>query len=128
MRWLSYGATDAQIAGHLVLPINTVRSHREWIRDKTGARRRAELVRYAIEADIIDQSPLLPESALLPRCDWPSCPGVIGLPVVNGADRLHTCRADGAVRLRCRVPAGRTLGFTQLRGTWRQDNGPGGRT
>jgi predicted ATPase/class 3 adenylate cyclase/DNA-binding CsgD family transcriptional regulator len=49
---LAGGATDAQIAGLLVLSVNTVRSHLERIRDKTGARRRAELVRYAMRAGI----------------------------------------------------------------------------
>jgi DNA-binding CsgD family transcriptional regulator len=49
---LAGGATDAQIAERLFLSINTVRSHLERIRDKTGARRRAELVRYAIQAGI----------------------------------------------------------------------------
>ena len=49
---LAGGATDAQIAGRLFLSVNTVRSHLERIRDKTGARRRTELVRYAIQAGI----------------------------------------------------------------------------
>ena len=49
---LAGGATDAQIAGRLFLSVNTVRSHLERIRDKTGARRRAELVRYAVQAGI----------------------------------------------------------------------------
>jgi predicted ATPase/class 3 adenylate cyclase/DNA-binding CsgD family transcriptional regulator len=49
---LAGGATDAQIAGRLFLSTNTVRSHLERIRDKTGARRRPELVRYAIQAGI----------------------------------------------------------------------------
>ena len=49
---LAAGATDAQIAERLFLSTNTVRSHLERIRDKTGARRRADLVRYAIEAGI----------------------------------------------------------------------------
>ncbi len=39
---LAGGATDAQIAERLFLSVNTVRSHLERIRDKTGARRRAE--------------------------------------------------------------------------------------
>jgi DNA-binding CsgD family transcriptional regulator len=43
---------DAQIAGRLFLSVNTVRSHLDRIRDKTGARRRAELIRYAIQAGI----------------------------------------------------------------------------
>jgi predicted ATPase/class 3 adenylate cyclase/DNA-binding CsgD family transcriptional regulator len=49
---LAGGATDAQIAERLFLTVNTVRSHLERIRDKTGARRRAELVRYALQAGI----------------------------------------------------------------------------
>ena len=51
------GATDAQIAGLLFLSINTVRSHLERIRDKTGARRRIELTRYAIQAGIESVAP-----------------------------------------------------------------------
>jgi predicted ATPase/class 3 adenylate cyclase/DNA-binding CsgD family transcriptional regulator len=49
---LAGGATDAQIAERLFLSVNTVRSHLERIRDKTGARRRTELVRYALQAGI----------------------------------------------------------------------------
>ena len=54
---LAGGATDAQIANRLFLSVNTVRSHLERIRDKTGARRRAELVRYAIQAGIDPAAP-----------------------------------------------------------------------
>jgi non-specific serine/threonine protein kinase len=57
---LAGGATDAQIAERLFLSTNTVRSHLERIRDKTGARRRAELVRYAIQADIEPIAPTKP--------------------------------------------------------------------
>ena len=49
---LAGGATDAQIAGRLFLSVNTVRSHLDRIRDKTGARRRADLIRYALQAGI----------------------------------------------------------------------------
>jgi predicted ATPase/DNA-binding CsgD family transcriptional regulator len=51
------GATDAQIAERLFLSVNTVGSHLERIRDKTGVRRRAELVRYAIQAGIAPVTP-----------------------------------------------------------------------
>ena len=54
---LAGGASDAQIARHLYLSVNTVRSHLERIRDKTGARRRAELVRYALQAGIDPATP-----------------------------------------------------------------------
>ena len=42
------GATDAQIAERLYLSVNTVRSHLERVRDKTGPRRRVELARLAV--------------------------------------------------------------------------------
>jgi DNA-binding CsgD family transcriptional regulator len=54
---LAGGATDAQIAERLFLSVNTVRSYLERIRDKTGARRRTELVRYAIQAGIESITP-----------------------------------------------------------------------
>jgi predicted ATPase/DNA-binding CsgD family transcriptional regulator len=54
---LAGGATDTQIAERLYLSVNTVRSHLERIRDKTGARRRAELVRYATQAGIDPAAP-----------------------------------------------------------------------
>jgi DNA-binding NarL/FixJ family response regulator len=54
---LAGGASDAQIAGHLYLSVSTVRSPLERIRDKTGARRRTELVRYAIQAGIEPVAP-----------------------------------------------------------------------
>ena len=54
---LAGGATDAQIAERLFLSVNTVRSHLDRIRDKTGARRRPELVRYALQAGIEAAAP-----------------------------------------------------------------------
>ena len=63
---LAGGATDAQIAERLFLSVNTVRSHLERIRDKTGARRRTELVRYAIQAGI---DPVAPPAEAGPP--WP---------------------------------------------------------
>ena len=59
MALLAGGATDAQIAERLFLSVNTVRSHLERIRDKTSARRRAELVRYAIRAGIDPVAPCI---------------------------------------------------------------------
>ena len=42
------GLTDKEIAEKLFISIRTVRSHLDRIRDKTGARRRAELTRLAL--------------------------------------------------------------------------------
>jgi predicted ATPase/DNA-binding CsgD family transcriptional regulator len=42
------GLTDSQIASALFISIRTVRSHLDRIRDKTGARRRADLTRLAL--------------------------------------------------------------------------------
>jgi predicted ATPase/class 3 adenylate cyclase/DNA-binding CsgD family transcriptional regulator len=49
---LAGGASDAKIAKTLFVTPNTVRTHLDRIRDKTGARNRAELTRYAIQAGI----------------------------------------------------------------------------
>jgi predicted ATPase/class 3 adenylate cyclase/DNA-binding CsgD family transcriptional regulator len=49
---LAGGASNATIAQTLFVTPNTVRTHLDRIRDKTGARNRAELTRYAIQAGI----------------------------------------------------------------------------
>jgi DNA-binding CsgD family transcriptional regulator len=49
---LAGGASNARIAETLFVTPNTVRTHLDRIRDKTGARNRAELTRYAIQAGI----------------------------------------------------------------------------
>jgi non-specific serine/threonine protein kinase len=49
---LAGGAGNAKIAQTLFVTPNTVRTHLDRIRGKTGARNRAELTRYAIEAGI----------------------------------------------------------------------------
>jgi predicted ATPase/class 3 adenylate cyclase/DNA-binding CsgD family transcriptional regulator len=49
---LAGGASNTKIAQTLFVTPNTVRTHLDRIRDKTGARNRAELTRYAIQAGI----------------------------------------------------------------------------
>ena len=50
---VAQGRTDAEIAGQLYISIRTVRSHLDRIRDKTGARRRADLTRLALSAGLV---------------------------------------------------------------------------
>jgi non-specific serine/threonine protein kinase len=52
MALLAGGASNAKIAETLYVTPNTVRTHLDRIRDKTGARNRAELTRYALQAGI----------------------------------------------------------------------------
>ena len=47
------GRTDTQIAAQLSISIRTVRSHLNRIRDKTGCRRRADLTRLALQANLV---------------------------------------------------------------------------
>ena len=49
---VAQGRTDAQIAAALYISVRTVRSHLDRIRDKTGARRRADLTRLALQAGL----------------------------------------------------------------------------
>jgi predicted ATPase/DNA-binding CsgD family transcriptional regulator len=51
VRLVAEGLTDAQIGERLCISIHTVRSHLDRIRDKTGARRRADLTRLAATLD-----------------------------------------------------------------------------
>ncbi len=46
------GSTDAQIAAQLYISVSTVRTHLDRIRDKTGCRRRADLTRLALQAEL----------------------------------------------------------------------------
>ena len=50
---VAQGRTDAQIAAQLYISIRTVRSHLDRIRDKTGARRRADLTVLALRAGLV---------------------------------------------------------------------------
>jgi DNA-binding CsgD family transcriptional regulator len=49
------GLTDRQIAERLSISVRTVRSHLDRIRNKTGARRRADLTRLAVTSGLIRQ-------------------------------------------------------------------------
>jgi len=46
------GHTDTQIAAELYISVSTVRTHLDRIRDKTGCRRRADLTRLALQAEL----------------------------------------------------------------------------
>jgi len=65
MALLARGASNAEIAETLYMTVNTVRTHLDRIRDKTGIRKRVELTRYAIAAGI-ERSPLPPEGPSRP--------------------------------------------------------------
>ncbi len=47
------GRTDTQIAEQLHISVRTVRSRLDRIRDKTGCRRRADLTRLALLANLV---------------------------------------------------------------------------
>ena len=47
------GATNAQIADWLFISVRMVGSHLDRVRDKTGARRRADLTRLALTAGLV---------------------------------------------------------------------------
>jgi two-component system response regulator NreC len=53
LRLIALGHTNAEIAAKLFLSIRTVESHRAHIQQKLGLSRRAELVRYAMEHDLV---------------------------------------------------------------------------
>jgi DNA-binding CsgD family transcriptional regulator len=50
---VAQGRTDAQITAQLYISARTVSSHLDRIRDKTGARRRADLTSLALSAGLV---------------------------------------------------------------------------
>ena len=54
LRLIALGHTNSEIAGQLHLSVRTVESHRAHIQQKTRCSTRAELVRYALEHDLVD--------------------------------------------------------------------------
>ena len=57
LRLIALGHTHAEIAAELYVSVRTVETHRSHIHQKLGLRTRAELVRFARDAGLLDQEP-----------------------------------------------------------------------
>ena len=57
LRLIALGHTNVEIGTQLFLSVRTVESHRAHIQQKTGRSTRAELVRYALDHELVDCSP-----------------------------------------------------------------------
>lgn len=55
LRLIALGHTNTEIAEQLFLSVRTVESHRARVQQKTGLSTRAELVRYALDHDIVER-------------------------------------------------------------------------
>ena len=55
LRLIALGHTNTEIAGQLYLSVRTVETHRSHIQRKLGVSSRAELVRYALDNDLIER-------------------------------------------------------------------------
>jgi two-component system response regulator NreC len=55
LRLIALGHTNNEIAGQLYLSVRTVETHRAHIQQKLGRSTRAELVRYALDNDLIER-------------------------------------------------------------------------
>jgi two-component system, NarL family, response regulator NreC len=55
LRLIALGHTNTEIAEQLFLSVRTVESHRARVQQKTGLTTRAELVRYALDNDIVER-------------------------------------------------------------------------
>jgi two-component system response regulator NreC len=54
LRLIALGHTNNEIAERLYLSVRTVETHRAHIQQKLGRSSRAELVRYALDNDLIE--------------------------------------------------------------------------
>jgi two-component system response regulator NreC len=54
LKLIALGHTNSEVASQLYLSVRTVESHRAHIQQKLGLQTRAELVRYALDNDLID--------------------------------------------------------------------------
>lgn len=57
LRLIALGHTNKEAAGLLFLSVRTVETHRNHIQQKLGVRTRAELVRYALDHDLVGPEP-----------------------------------------------------------------------
>jgi two-component system, NarL family, response regulator NreC len=55
LRLIALGHTNTEIAEQLFLSVRTVESHRARVQQKTGLTTRAELVRYALDNEIVER-------------------------------------------------------------------------
>ena len=55
LRLIALGHTNGEIADQLYLSVRTIETHRAHIQQKLGMSSRAELVRYALDHDLIDR-------------------------------------------------------------------------
>ena len=55
LRLIALGHTNREMAGQLYLSARTVETHRSHIQQKLGVSSRAELVRYALDNDLIER-------------------------------------------------------------------------
>jgi two-component system response regulator NreC len=55
LRLIALGHTNTEIAEQLFLSVRTVESHRARVQQKTGLTTRADLVRYALDNDIVER-------------------------------------------------------------------------
>ena len=56
LRLIALGHTNAEIGGQLYLSVRTIESHRAHIQQKTGRNSRSELVRYALDHSLLEDT------------------------------------------------------------------------